>query len=429
MGYFDGYHIFRDPIHGYIKVYDIERDIINSLAFQRLRRIKQLGPTNLVYHGADHTRFAHSLGVMELATRVFETIILKDKQEHLIPWQSDEERTNKKILLRLAALLHDVGHAPLSHATESQLFPKGLDHRSYSKKVIMEDTEIKEVLDKVENDYGVTSDSICNLIIREDSDEILQPILDGPLDADKMDYLWRDSFYTGVHYGKFDLERILNTLTVVVDKVIDAPSLGIEEGGVYTAEALMLARYYMFLQVYFHPVRRIYDLHYSSFIRGMLNKYGGVYPETLTEYLRFDDSVVIAELEEEYYSKGENFKFARIIFERKHHELIHETNDFASPAEEKLFFNRKKDIEQKFPDVELLADPTKDAPNKFKKDPFYVKVRNPKTSSIADKYEIINEKSNLIEKLNDEIHKFRLYCPRENVNEVKEFYKTLNFKP
>ena len=273
--YFDKYHIFRDPIHGYIKVYDKEREIINTPTFQRLRRIKQLGPTNLIYHGADHTRFAHSLGVMELASKVYDILIMKNKQDRLLEWKESEIERNK-ILLRLVALLHDIGHPPLSHVGEGELFPeenkKSLTHKDFSKKIILGDTAIKEIIDELKGLYDIDSERIGKFITQEEPDPILQPIIDGPLDVDRMDYLWRDSYYTGVHYGKFDLDRLINTLIMVYDKVQDSPTLGIEDGGVYTAEALILARYYMFLQVYFHNVRRAYDLHFTQFIKKTLLK-------------------------------------------------------------------------------------------------------------------------------------------------------------
>ncbi len=231
--YFDKYHIFRDPIHGYIKVYDKERDIINTPTFQRLRRIKQLGPTNLIYHGADHTRFAHSLGVMELASKVYDILIMKNKQDRLLEWKESEIERNK-ILLRLVALLHDIGHPPLSHVGEGELFPeenkKSLTHKDFSKKIILGDTAIKEIIDELKGLYDIDSERIGKFITQEEPDPILQPIIDGPLDVDRMDYLWRDSYYTGVHYGKFDLDRLINTLIMVYDKVQDSPTLGIEDG-------------------------------------------------------------------------------------------------------------------------------------------------------------------------------------------------------
>ena len=290
-GYFDNYRIFRDPIHGFIKVYDAERDIINTPAFQRLRRIKQLGLTCLVYHGAEHTRFAHSLGVMELATRVFEITVSKDsRRDKVLRWKEEEIERNK-VLLRLVALLHDIGHGPFSHPSE-ELFPNGLDHEQYAAKIIAEDTELCEIIKDLPERYdvNVTAENIINFIIGKEPEPFLQQIISGPLDADKMDYLLRDSYYAGVDYGRFDLDRIINTLVVVEHPIIKGPALGIDIGGLFAAEAMVLARYYMFLQVYFHEIRRAYDFHLTDFLKELLP--GGKYPEKVEDFINYDDYFV-----------------------------------------------------------------------------------------------------------------------------------------
>jgi hypothetical protein len=431
--YFDKYHIFRDPIHGYIKVYDIERDIINTSAFQRLRRIKQLGPTNLIYHGADHTRFAHSLGVMELASRVYDILVLKDKQDKLLGWNEVEIERNK-IFLRLVALLHDIGHPPLSHVGEGILFGeeggKKLTHKDFSKKVILGDKAIKENVDELNNKYQINSEKIGKFITKEESDPILQPIIDGPLDVDRMDYLWRDSFYTGVYYGRFDLDRLVNTLTMVRDKFYESPTLGIDEGGVYTAEALILARYYMFLQVYFHPVRRAYDLHFTEFIKKtLLKNLGEKYPFEIKEYLEYDDSSVSNKIKEEITNNGENKNLANILMYRQHHECVKETLDYTSPKEKEIFEKNVKEIKEKF-GGNFLTDNAQDAPNKFKKERFYVKLKAPRSSDIKDKYKEIERVSNIIKSLDEGINKNRLYAPKnENLEEVKKLIVTKEWEP
>ena len=122
------YYIIRDPVHGFIKINDIERDIINSPPFQRLRYIRQLALTYLVYPGAEHSRFSHSLGVMEFATKVYDTLIAKHQAD--IDWNQDRIDRNRQIL-RLAALLHDLGYAAFFHASHD-LFEEGVYHDSYS---------------------------------------------------------------------------------------------------------------------------------------------------------------------------------------------------------------------------------------------------------------------------------------------------------
>jgi len=430
--YFDKYHIFRDPIHGYIKVYDIERDIINTSAFQRLRRIKQLGPTNLIYHGADHTRFAHSLGVMELVSRVYDILILKDKQEKLLNWDEKEIQKNK-ILLRLVALLHDIGHPPLSHVGEGVLFSeeggKKLTHKDFSKKIILEDKAIKESIDNLNSEYEITAEKIGKFITKEEPNPILQPIIDGPLDVDRMDYLWRDSFYTGVYYGRFDLDRLVNTLTMVRDKFYESPTLGIDEGGVYTAEALILARYYMFLQVYFHPVRRAYDLHFTEFIKKtLLKNYGEKYPFDVKEYLEHDDASVFNRVKEEISNNGEYKELANILMYRQHHECVKGTLDYTSIKEKEIFEKNIEEIRKKF-GANFLTDNAQDAPNKFKKERFYVKLRSPKSSDIKDKYKDIERVSNIIKSLDEGINKNRLYAPKnDKLEEVKRYIDAMEWE-
>lgn len=411
-GYFSKYHIFRDPIHGYIKVYDTERDLINTPAFQRLRRIKQLGPTNLIYHGADHTRFSHSLGVMELATRVFDIVVAKDQEENLLQWK-DDVAERKRILLRLVALLHDIGHAPLSHTGEKELFPENLTHKDFSRRVVEENEEIRDIIDNdLKDKFDITPENIGNFITKEEPYPILQQIIDGPLDVDRMDYLWRDSYYTGVHYGRFDLDRLTNTLVIVFDKVDESPSLGVEEGGVYTVEALTFARYYMFLQVYFHAVRRAYDLHYTQFIKTILADSNDKYPPNLDEYLKLDDNTIGQKIQEEVYSGGENKELAEILLHRRHHECIRETSDYTNDIEKKIFERNVGKIKDKFGD-RFLTDNAQDAPNKFRKEQFYAKLRSPKSNQLKDKYKEINKISEIIKSL-EAINKYRLYAPRSN---------------
>lgn len=423
--YFSKYHIFRDPIHGFIKVYDVERDIINSKAFQRLRRIKQLGPTNFIYHGADHTRFAHSIGVMGLADRVFDIIVSKGRQDKLLKWKQKDIKKNR-VLLRLVALLHDIGHAPFSHVGEKELFPNGFTHKDFSRKIITEDQDIRSIIDNLKGRFEITSERIADFIIKkEPNPPILQQIVDGPLDVDKMDYLWRDSYYTGVHYGRFDLDRLVHTLVVVFDKVRESPSLGIEEGGVCAAEALIFARYYMFLQVYFHAVRRVYDLHFTQFIKTILPH--NIYPIDLNEYLKLDDTSIIYKIKEEASSNGKNKELAEMLLYRHHFENIYETADQTGDKEKLIFEQNRSKIEKKFSSIKLLTDRAEDATNKFKKELFYVRLRNPKSKK--EKYKEIDKMSKIISRL-EEINKFRLYAPQDNnLRRVEEFCRKLDWEP
>lgn len=426
QGYFDSYRGFRDPIHGFIKVYDAERDIINTPAFQRLRRIKQLGLTCFVYHGADHTRFAHALGVMELATRVFDVTVFKDKRgDKVLKWKKKEDIERNKVLLRLVALLHDIGHAPFSHASE-EFFPKGSNHEYFSAKIVAEDRELKSIIDGLKNRFNVdvTTEDVKNFLLRKEPEPFLQQIISGPLDADKMDYLWRDSYYAGVHYGRFDIDRLINTFVVVRDKIREEPALGIEIGGLYAAEALILARYYMFLQVYFHEIRRAYDLHLTDFLRRLLPN--GKFPMKIRKYLDYDDYFIFHKLKEQLERRGENKSLAERIFNRRHFQKVKE-HPTVRPSEKQieLFKNNYKKLKAKF--AEIRFDKAEDAPNKFKRESFYLKEKDFRT--VKEKYVEIDKRSEIIKQL-EPVTMYRLYAPDDsNLTKIKKEINKLDWEP
>ena len=182
--------VMRDPVHGYIHVeYQVIWDCINAKEFQRLRRIHQLGGTYEVYHTAEHSRFAHSLGVYEVTRRMVEEVSgLKELSEE------------DKVTVMCAALLHDLGHGPFSHAFES-ITP--VAHEIYTQRVILEDTEIHKILLQVSEDFP---EKVASIINYTHPNELLNQIISGQLDADRMDYLLRDAYFTGTSYGNFDLE-------------------------------------------------------------------------------------------------------------------------------------------------------------------------------------------------------------------------------
>lgn len=320
---------YRDPVHGFIEVRPLEKKIIDSAPFQRLRHIKQLAMTNLVFHGAEHTRFGHSLGVMFLVTRAFHMAVENGTAEYRF--------SRKKIewyeqILRLIALTHDLGHAPFSHASEA-VFPDGIEHEDFTEKIIKE-TEIAEYIYAIgkefktkDEKYDITPDLICDIYRGRDPGEkseftFLKSFMDGELDCDKMDYLLRDSLYCGVNYGKFDLERLISSLTIDANDGI--PRLAIDYGGLKVFEEFVLARYFMFTEVYFHRTRRYFDYVLGRALKKILPR--GRYPQEVRAYLAWDDMRVLQECRK----KVEKNLYCQYIVERKVYPCVYETSTHAT---------------------------------------------------------------------------------------------------
>jgi hypothetical protein len=264
--------------------------------------------TSLIYPAATHKRFEHSLGVMELAGRVFDVVThsasLSDEVKRTIP-----EITQLHLLsywrrvLRMAALCHDVGHLPFSHAAEKELLPTGWDHEKLTREIIC-----SPLMSEIWNSITppLRSEDVEKLAVgpRKATDlrfstweTILSEIIVGDsFGVDRMDYLLRDSYHTGVPYGRFDHFRLIDTLRILppASESDGVPSLGVEEGGLQSAEALLLGRYYMYSQVYFHPIRRIYDIHLKDFLAAWLD--GGKFPIGVEQHLQLTDNEVYAAL-------------------------------------------------------------------------------------------------------------------------------------
>ena len=343
---------FRDPIHGFISVTEGELKIINSAPFQRLRNIHQLATTYLVYHGAEHTRFGHSLGVMHLTSRVFDSVVEKNP----LLFSDDAEENKKKIIwyrqiLRLIGLTHDLGHAPFSHASE-ELFENGREHEDYTKQIIC-DTEIAEYINEIGamikaelgESYDITPELIWLIYEGKDvtSEQFIMPdflflkgFMDGELDCDKMDYLLRDAHYCGVTYGKYDLNRFVSTLTAY--KSDNRIQLAIERGGIQALEEFVLARYFMFIQVYFHKTRRFLDKSLVCSLKEILPN--GKYPVDTTEYLSWNDNRVlnlISSTQSTSVKKFKNREIMTCVYESKAHA------EKADIINAKILFNLLKD--------------------------------------------------------------------------------------
>ena len=302
-------HEVRDGIHGFIEFNNLEKSLIDSMPFQRLRNIHQLAMTYQVYPGATHKRFEHSLGVMEVATRIFDRIFEGVSEKRLDSQVRDriaeelepDVRGYWRSVLRIAALLHDVGHLPFSHASEAVL-PSGWDHERITAEIIR-NSEIAAILraakppiepeDVIDLAYSVKDRSKHEPEAKLTPWKILlnEIITGNTFGADRIDYLLRDSWHAGVAYGRFDPDRLVDGLRLIIDPESNNITLGLDNGGIHAAEALLLARYFMYTQVYFHDVRRVYDQHLQDFLVAWLP--GGKFPTEWEELIKFTDNEVL----------------------------------------------------------------------------------------------------------------------------------------
>ena len=231
---------FRDPIHGYVEVDDGFLEIIDSPFFQRLRRIRQLAFTDLVYHGAEHSRFGHCLGTYHLASQMADKLGIEDSK-------IKEE-------FRLAALLHDIGHPPCSHAFESvieNLYPNK-DHVDYAEAIVRH-SEIGDIIEKLGYSKATVVKLIRGKYVEQPELSYLNGFISSELDVDRLDFLLRDSYYCGVPYGNYDLPRLLLAITKKEGMVV------VQEKARHAAESFILARCWMYTQVYTHHTRRAFD--------------------------------------------------------------------------------------------------------------------------------------------------------------------------
>ena len=233
--------VFRDPVHNYITVnHPVIYDLINSKEFQRLRRVKQVSTTVFTFHGAEHSRFSHCLGVYEIARRVTEIFDAKFPEI----WDS-----NENLLTMVAALLHDVGHGAYSHTFE-KLFDT--DHEAITQEIITSpDTEVNAILRGVSPDFPETVASVINHTYH--NKQVVQ-LISSQIDCDRMDYLLRDSYYSGARYGQFDLTRILRVIRPTADGIV------FEYNGMHAVEDYIVSRFQMYMQVYFHPASRAMEV-------------------------------------------------------------------------------------------------------------------------------------------------------------------------
>jgi len=310
----------RDPVHGSIPIHDAEIEILEHPFFQRLRNIKQLGFSEYVFPGATHTRYLHSIGVMNVSTLVFNSLF-KD--------QNSKDIQRLKESLRLGCLLHDIGHAPLSHSTESVMpmvsalkLPKQFQgterqasHEDYTIKSIT-DSSFTQSFKGVTKEFGIDPKAIAELVIGETADPsyftvnginyfpLLHQLVSSEMDCDRMDYLLRDSYFCGVSYGKFDLDWIIDNLKVCVEG--NEAYLGISERAISKFDDFLLSRFHMFMMVYFHYRAVCLEQMLMRYFESEKSEYA--IPAEIEAYLEHDDAYLMRVLR-----KSDNIWAKRIV--------------------------------------------------------------------------------------------------------------------
>ena len=248
--------VIRDPLHNNIRLDPLARELIETPAFQRLRYVRQLGLAFLVYPGATHTRFEHALGTYHLARR---SLALLGEERGLEAVANDEPA-----IVAAAALLHDLGHYPFSHALEEI----GAMHHEEVARALIAGGEIGEILTRT---LGNDAPARIIALVRGESRSPLQRLISGSLDLDKLDYLRRDALMCGVSYGDIDVDRLLNSLVLVDDPESRGLTVGIAEKGLSALESLLFAKYQMYRNVYWHHAIRSATAMYKRLVAEALD--------------------------------------------------------------------------------------------------------------------------------------------------------------
>ena len=391
---------FRDPIHGFIHADSLERALIDSRPVQRLRSIRQLGFTSLVFPGAEHTRFSHVLGAMDLAGRVYDA--LANRNPDLL---DNRPNSHDRRLVRVAALLHDIGHAPFSHSAEG-LFEDDLDHEDMTQRLLR--TEELEALFERWGE-GLEPSQVARLLESPDTarERLLAQIISSELDVDKMDYLLRDSLFCGVRYGNFDLARLLDTMLPLEDPETGEWGLGVAEGGVHALEALVMARYYMFTQVYFNRVGKALELHFNEW----LEEVGQRWPADPEAFLALDDVSTLTAMRD---SESEH---ALAVVERRYFPMVFETREHLTSDEKKRFEELVPKLRSEFGAAHILV-------SLAAKDPHRLGESRVLVQRFDGQLEPMEEASHFVRHL-DRIDRYRIYTPPQLVPEVTHSLQAL----
>ncbi len=335
---------------------EVERDLIDSPFIQRLRRVHQLAGSYLVYPGAVHTRFEHVVGAMHVAGQIAESIA---------PSASIDEDQIQEV--RIAGLLHDVGHGPFSHIYEEVLADRGkVTHEDISQRIVLE-TSIGDILGK----NGFSAKKMSDFAVGRQAGHppFMNEIIAGGLSADMMDYLLRDSYFTGVEYGKVDTQRVIDSLRVAEGHLV------IEEAALNAFEALLLARYEMFKAVYFHRTVRAAELMLVHSMKLADETLGLTDISDLDRYLELTDEIVLQRLATLPPSTPALREARRLAVDFRNRRLV-------KCVFERLLQRKNLVVGRIFADEKARERATSDLAQAAKVDPMHIYLDVPTTPSI-----------------------------------------------
>jgi len=398
-----------DPIHDFIRLTNTERKIIDTPVFQRLRRIKQLSGAHLTYPGAQHTRFEHSLGVMHIASMAGTSLESKG-----ITTKDDVSN------LRLAALLHDIGHGPFSHLFEEVLQRKNKKtHEQIGKQIIL-NTEIGDII----SENGFDKKLIQNLAMGEGKLQFMNEIVSGALSADMMDYLLRDGYFTGAEHAKIDHSRITYSLDVYKKK------LALDHSALVNFETMMISRFQMFKAVYFHKTVRAGEVMLLESMT-LADDELGLTSLTLDDYVKQTDESIMAlllSIPETTQELRSAKKIARDYQDRKLFKCVFESIIPSNPTtkvmqelKNRIVKNSKVDPNQVFLDTSTTHSIPLTPSKKESKSIILVKNDSKKTTS----EQIPISKIPLVSSISGKMNILRVYTQQNNRKKVEITAKSI----